>query len=125
MAQLFQAMFFTPTLTTTNTLHEFLVMEDDKRCSKFDGGQHYTIYRIEGRVTWLSDFEEAFKDCMDGPLNMDPTVLASLGFSASDHAEYVCKACKQLSRSRGGKCCDGYCHGNRGKKKVIFNMTIS
>eukprot|EP00798_Chlamydomonas_sp_ICE-L_P028814 gene28813-32003_t len=37
-------------------------MEDDERCSKSIEGRQYNISKVEGRVTWLSDFEAAFKD---------------------------------------------------------------
>eukprot|EP00798_Chlamydomonas_sp_ICE-L_P028519 gene28519-31677_t len=98
---------------------EYVCKVDDERCSKFIEGRQYNISKVEGHITWLSDFEAAFKDCMDGPLTMDRAVLAAFGFSASEKYENVCKACKQLARSskNGSKnCCNEYDARGRGKK---------
>ena len=124
-----QAILFTykKLAVATNKLEEFLAKEDEERCSNSIEGLQYNISKVEGRVTWISDFEAAFKDCMDGPLTMDRAVLAAFGFSASEKYENVCKACKQLARSskNGSKnCCNEYDARGRGKKMVIKNMVV-
>ncbi len=104
----------------TNKLHEFLAMDDDER--------GFTIRRVEGRVTWALDLEAAFFKCerfTDYSFMFDVAVLAAFGFTTSgDKYEYVCKSCKQLAKSRGGKCCADYNNSSRAKKRVVFDMVI-
>jgi hypothetical protein len=101
----------------TNKLHEFLAMEDDERgCS---------ITRVEGRVTWMLDLKAAYEARMGhGAFVADPATFHSFGFHVSQALESVCKACKQVARARGGRCCENYSNADRGRKFVIHSMKL-
>ncbi len=71
--------------------------------------------------------EAAFEAAMGGTkLIMDPTVLAKLGYELSDpnNRPNVCLSCKQLAKTRGGRCCERYSQANRAKKHVILHMRL-
>jgi hypothetical protein len=101
-------------VASTNKLHEFLEMDEDER-----GCQ---ITRVEGHVTWLPEFKEAFVAKMKTPYVADPAVFNLFGFKSSDKRENMCTACKQLSKIG---CCPLYSSANRCKKVVIHNMMLS
>jgi hypothetical protein len=77
-------------------------------------------------LTWLQDFKAAFED-VNGHNTFvnDASVFHSFGFSVSQKTEKVCLACKQIAKSRGGRCCSDYSQDNRRLKHVIFGMTIA
>jgi hypothetical protein len=102
--------------SATNKLHAFLSMEDDERGCK--------IQKAEGHVTWLQDFKAAYEACMGPGFANDPATFHAFGFRVSESREHVCKACKQLARARGGRCCDKYSNTERVKKGVVHNMMI-
>lgn len=73
------------------TLNQLLEMSDKERSC--------INTRVEGRVTWLSDFKKRFEAKMGkGTYVADPTVFAGLGFRLSETRVNVCKTCKQLAR---------------------------
>ncbi|PNH08373.1 hypothetical protein TSOC_005112 [Tetrabaena socialis] len=107
----------------TNTLYEFLAMEDDERTSP-STFKTYSISNVPGHVTWVSDLKHAFEDCMSSKLLLDAATLGTFGYRASGGREHVCKSCKGIAKARGGRCCDAYDVKNRIKKEVIFDMRI-
>lgn len=101
----------------TSKLHEFLSIDDDER--------GVSIQRVEGRVTWVQDFKDAYQLTMGEKLaSMDASVLAAFGFTLGDKHENVCKSCKQEARGGANRCCSAYSKPNRTKKHVIFNMAM-
>ena len=101
----------------TNALHRFLSMQDDERGC--------TIRRCEGHVTWMEDLEAAFRSVMAGERFVkDAAVLHQFGFRVAKD-ENVCRGCKQLAKSRGGKCCELYSQRNRTKRTVVVDMLLS
>jgi hypothetical protein len=104
--------------SATNKLHAFLSMEDDERGCK--------IERVEGNVTWLQDFKAAYEACMGhGTFVSDTATFHAFGYRISESRENVCKSCKQLAKSRSGRCCENYSNADRGKKVVIHGMRCS
>lgn len=102
----------------TNKLHEFLAMEPDERGC--------LIEQAANHVTWVHDFKAAFETKMGhGSFKLDPSVFHTFGYTVSDKLENVCQSCRQLARSRGGKCCENYDSNRRGKKAVIYNMKLT
>lgn len=102
----------------TNKLHHFLDMDEDERgCS---------IQCVDGHVTWELDFKAAFEAFYGkGSYTPDVAVFQRFGFRKSSEPENACKSCKQIAKSRGGKCCEQYSNNNRTKKHVIFNMKLT
>ena len=94
-----------------------LAMEDeDRKCS---------IAHVEGHVTWLMDFKEAYKNRMESTFVPDPAVFKQFGYCISDKLENVCKACKQMGRGRGERCCPAYDMDKRARKVVIYDMAMN
>ncbi|PNH03855.1 hypothetical protein TSOC_010046, partial [Tetrabaena socialis] len=104
---------------TRNKLHEFLAMDNDHRSSS-STSQTYSISRVPGSITWVSDFKRAFEDCMSTKLRLDAATLRTFGYRTSRGRDNVCKSCKAIAQARGGRCCDAYDVSNRIKKDVIF-----
>jgi hypothetical protein len=103
---------------STNKLHEFLSMDDDERGCR--------IEKLEGHVTWVHDFKEAYEDLMGpGTYENDHGTLHSFGFRLSDTRVNVCKACKQVARAKGGACCLAYERILRATKHVIHGMKVT
>lgn len=101
----------------TNRLHAFFEMDEDERGCK--------IEYVPGHVTWTHDFKKVFENINGaGSFIPDAATFFAFGYEWSDRMENVCKSCKQLAKSRGGKCCDKYDNNNRGKKTVISNMKL-
>ena len=100
----------------TNRLHGFLAMDDDER--------GFAVRRVEGRVTWVLDFTEAYEHKMGERPVLDAAVLAAFGFSIPEKPVNLCKGCKQVAKSRGGKCCTAYDNAARTQKAVIVHMQI-
>jgi hypothetical protein len=101
----------------TSKLHQFLAMDDAERGC--------TIRRVEGRVTWLPDFVDAFSAKMGTRAGAkDLAVFEELGFRVSDKAVYVCKGCMQLANGRGDRCCVEYTTALRDYKRVIYDMAV-
>lgn len=97
------------------TLNQFFEMSDKERSC--------IITRVEGRVTWLSDFKKRFEAKMGkGTYVADPTVFAGLGFRLSESRVNVCKTCKQLAR---GGCCAERGPLNRTFKVVIHDLEFT
>jgi hypothetical protein len=102
--------------SATNKLHEFLSMDDDDR--------GISISRVDGCVTWLLQFKAAFEGRMGSTLDTDPSVLAQFGYRVSEKKENVCKACKQLAKSRGGRCCAQYNYNRRRMSSTTWRSLI-
>jgi hypothetical protein len=98
-------------------LRRFLTMDDHER--------GFVIRRAKGHVTWTADFRREFEAWMGMPMVLDRGVLTEFGFSCPPKRENVCKGCKQIAKSRGGRCCPAYNADNRTKVAVIFNMACS
>lgn len=103
----------------TNKLHQFLSMDDDERGCK--------IERVEGKVTWVSDFKTAYEAKMgDRSYAPDAAVFLRFGFRTSgEKRENVCKHCKQLAKARGGRCCEGFSRDKRTIKTVIYDLSLT
>ena len=102
----------------TSKLHEFLSMDEDER--------GFAIQRVEGHVTWVHDFKDAYQLTMGEKLDaVDGAVMSEFGFTVSDKIEHVCKACKQIARGGRNRCCMEYDTTYRTKKFVIYNLHIA
>jgi hypothetical protein len=99
--------------TNANKLLEFLEMDEDERGCR--------ITFVEGHVTWLVDFKDAYSAAMNQPYESDPAVFARFGYVASEKRLNCCTACKQIA-SKG--CCEKFSHDERRPKEVIFNMRL-
>ncbi len=100
------------------TLREFLTMDDAKRgCA---------IRCVKGRVTLVRELRAAFEACMySAPFVADDAVLKEFGFTIPSKRENVCCSCKQIARSRGGKCCLAYnAVENRTKGPIVTSMML-
>ena len=58
------------------------------------------------------------------PSELDATTLAHFGFSVSNKAENVCKACGQLAKGGRDRCCPQYRNQDRERKRVVHNMEL-
>jgi hypothetical protein len=67
----------------TNRLHEFLAMDDDER--------GFAVRRVEGRVTWVLDFTDAYEHKMGERPVLDAAVLAAFGFSTMSITPQACR----------------------------------
>lgn len=106
-------------LPTSNKLEEFLSMNDEQRgCC---------ILRVEGKITWMSDFKHAFNTIVTSDLVIDNTVFASRGFRVSAKPQNVCLKCMGLSKGGDNKCCPLYSRtkGFRSARSVIFDMVLT
>ena len=97
-------------------MQRFLLMNKDER-------KGIVIARAPGRVTWKEDFVHAYTMVIGKEPTMDAAALHQLGFRLSSKRENVCKSCKQIAAS--GKCCAAYAGNDRGKKIVIYDMSIT
>lgn len=102
--------------SATNKLWQFLEMDDDERGCR--------VECVEGRITWVQDFVAVYERKMGCQFVADPAVLCNFGFTYSEKRENICKSCRQLAKSRGGKCCEEYDNKNRASKQVIMNMRL-
>jgi recombinational DNA repair protein RecR len=79
-------------------------------------------------VTPLMDFgfKAAYEACMGhGTFMSNLATFHAFGLRLLDKTEHVCKACKQLTKARGGRYCDQCRQDNRTKNLVLFDMALA
>lgn len=107
----------------TNKLLNFLKMGPKER--------GWAIKHYPGKITWVADFKQAFKDFTGGEdvdVYQQRRIFHQLGFkipAGPKDREHVCLSCKQLARGRGKKCCSEYNAAHRTKKTVIVHMAMT
>ena len=102
-------------------LRDFINMSHEERGVR--------IERAPNSVALLPEFEAAYQDKMHERPPSGPAAasgFAALGFRLGVKPEWVCRSCKQLAVSRGGKCCPRYnSKDNRMQRRVIHGMRLT
>jgi hypothetical protein len=84
-----------------------------------------SVERVEGAVTWVSDFKQAFESKHGvGSFVMDVAAFMAFGFTVSERTVNMCLSCKHFARARPTRCCANYSAGNRSMQAIIRGMRI-